>query len=249
MQRTPYQAGANMQQQTPYQTPVQGSAMGAVPMSGQKAGMNVQPQYGVNNAQPLNRNMYNNYQGGAGVQPSQGNAVQKPWSLYGNKQNNQSAQVQQNPVPSKDVPKGNGKELDLDATILMQDEIDLDATMLMEDNVKKISTPVLRSKETGEVVKITRDGFLVGRQKIQHGKVVKKAGERQPDLILPTKNVSHSHAVFTEKDGTWYVTDQESMNGTFVNDDRLEPKKEKALEKGDILRFASEEYEYLGVVE
>lgn len=140
------------------------------------------------------------------------------------------------------------KELDLDATMLMEEELDLDATTLIS-NTKPRSIPVLRSKETGEIIKITYSGFLVGRQKIRNGMVVNEKGKRQPDLILAITNISHSHAVFIKKDKEWYVVDQNSLNGTFVNEERLLPEQEKILQEGDILRFASEEYEYLMIKE
>lgn len=198
------------------------------------------------------------------------------WSLYGEVQkdlNNQQQEYgegnleksqEQQPqqeiplkriVPTKDIMMSlklpvQEKELDLDATVLLDGSMDLDATMLMDSEKGRETTiPVLRSRETGELIKITHNGFLVGRQKMRNGKVINLLGTRQPDLILAVNNISHSHAEFTEKDGEWYLLDHASLNGTYINEERLEPQKEKKLEEGDILRFASEEYEYLIITE
>lgn len=138
----------------------------------------------------------------------------------------------------------NEKEFDLDSTILL-DKFDLDATTLIDSNTRQVNIPVLRSKETGEIIKITYSGFLVGRQRVRDGKVIKEKGKKQPDLILAISNVSHSHAIFIEKNGEWYIIDQGSLNGTFINEKQVLPKQEQILQEGDILRFASEEYEYL----
>ncbi len=138
----------------------------------------------------------------------------------------------------------NEKEFDLDSTILL-DKFDLDATTLIDSNTRQVNIPVLRSKETGEIIKITYSGFLVGRQRVRDGKVIKEKGKKQPDLILAISNVSHSHAIFIEKNGEWYIIDQGSLNGTFINEKQALPKQEQILQEGDILRFASEEYEYL----
>ncbi len=140
-------------------------------------------------------------------------------------------------------------EIDLDATVLLE-EVDLDATML-SDSGKAVPAPVLRSKETGEVVKITYSGFLVGRQRVdpRTGRAYQKKGEKKPDLSIAVNNVSHTHAMFTKKDGQWYVTDQTSLNGTYVNEEKLVPGKDTALKEGDIVRFADEEYEYKVITE
>ena len=47
---------------------------------------------------------------------------------------------------------------------------------------------------------------------------------RSPDcpVFLDDVTVSRRHAVLAERDGRWYVEDQGSLNGTFVNRERVE---------------------------
>ena len=47
---------------------------------------------------------------------------------------------------------------------------------------------------------------------------------RSPDcqVFLDDVTVSRSHAVLVERDGHWFVEDQGSLNGTFVNRQRVE---------------------------
>ena len=121
---------------------------------------------------------------------------------------------------------------------------DLDSTVLL-DTGKIIIKPVLRSKVTGEVIKIEKPGFIIGRNKIANGKLVKMPDGQNPDVSINIKSISHTHAVFLWHDNRWYIKDTDSLNGTFVNGDKLACNQEIALNEGDTVCFASEEYEFI----
>ena len=121
---------------------------------------------------------------------------------------------------------------------------DLDSTVLL-DTGKIIIKPVLRSKVTGEVIKIEKPGFIIGRNKIANGKLVKMPDGQNPDVSINIKSISHTHAVFLWHDNRWYIKDTDSLNGTFVNGDKLARNQEIALNEGDTVCFASEEYEFI----
>jgi hypothetical protein len=53
------------------------------------------------------------------------------------------------------------------------------------------------------------------------------------DIFLDDVTVSRNHAVLVERDGEFYVEDQGSLNGTFVNRHRIESAQ---LENGDELQ-------------
>ncbi len=53
-------------------------------------------------------------------------------------------------------------------------------------------------------------------------------------LIIDDPNLSRRHAVLWNQDGTWWVRDEGSLNGTFVNGD---PIRESALEDGAVVNF------------
>jgi FHA domain/zinc-ribbon domain len=59
---------------------------------------------------------------------------------------------------------------------------------------------------------------------------------RSPDceIFLDDVTVSRNHAVFIERDGAFYVEDQGSLNGTFVNRHRIDSVQ---LENGDELQI------------
>ena len=56
------------------------------------------------------------------------------------------------------------------------------------------------------------------------------------DLVLDDEKASRMHCVVRNEDGTWYIKDLQSKNGTFVNGLRVES---KALSHGDRIRIGS----------
>jgi len=54
------------------------------------------------------------------------------------------------------------------------------------------------------------------------------------DIFLDDVTVSRNHAVLVEEDGRYFVEDQSSLNGTFVNRRRID---RAALEEGDELQI------------
>ena len=59
------------------------------------------------------------------------------------------------------------------------------------------------------------------------------------DLVLGSKQVSRNHAQLSVLNGQLYVTDLESSNGTFINDERIAANESKHLAAEDTLGFAS----------
>lgn len=135
---------------------------------------------------------------------------------------------------------------DMEATIVVPDKnMDFDSTVALDSGQKFIENPALRNKKTGEVIKITKSEFLVGRRRIASGGTIKVQNERIPDASIDVKSISHEHALFTYYENKWHLKDEDSLNGTFINEKRLDKGENKELNQGDIIRFASEEYEYL----
>ncbi len=56
------------------------------------------------------------------------------------------------------------------------------------------------------------------------------------DLILKDNNVSRVHAWFRLQNGSWVIQDNDSTNGTFVNNDRI---KECSLRGGDTIQIGT----------
>lgn len=60
----------------------------------------------------------------------------------------------------------------------------------------------------------------------------------QVDIILPSEAVSRVHAEFVEEEGTLYVQDLGSTNGTYLNAKRLSGYQKTEVHEGDELRIA-----------
>ena len=62
------------------------------------------------------------------------------------------------------------------------------------------------------------------------------------DLVIPDPRVSRDHAIIASENGQFYVLDQGSKHGTFVNGERVE---RKILERNDRLEFGVREVAYV----
>ncbi len=59
------------------------------------------------------------------------------------------------------------------------------------------------------------------------------------------ETISQFHAKIDYIDDTYYIEDLNSTNGTYVNDEILNYKERKALQSGDVIRFADVKYRFL----
>ena len=62
--------------------------------------------------------------------------------------------------------------------------------------------------------------------------------------ISGNTNIGRKHAKFLVKNGTTYVVDLNSTNGTFVNGTKLQPNVEVALKDGDKITLADEDFKF-----
>lgn len=81
-----------------------------------------------------------------------------------------------------------------------------------------------------EDIVIDKDEFIIGRLS---GHV---------DYVLNNKAVGKLHAELIRRDGTCFVRDLNSMNGTFINNQRIESNKEYELKENDRLLLANSEF-------
>ncbi len=97
--------------------------------------------------------------------------------------------------------------------------VDVEDTLLPADFV-----PLrLRLQPGGLCVELTKPNTLLGRHS-------------EADIRLALPDISRRHCCFHFADGIWQVTDLNSLNGTFINEERLQ---ECPLAHGDRIRIAS----------
>lgn len=99
-----------------------------------------------------------------------------------------------------------------------------------EDNVRVD----LASIDVGNGVLVVRSGPAEGERFILKGERVVVGRNVDCDIVLDDVTVSRRHATLCNRDGTYSVHDEGSLNGTYVNQARVE---ERMLAHGDELQI------------
>lgn len=64
-------------------------------------------------------------------------------------------------------------------------------------------------------------------------------------MRIERETISQFHAKIDYIDGTYYIEDMNSTNGTYINEEVVNYKEKKPLKSGDIIRFADVKYRFL----
>jgi len=96
--------------------------------------------------------------------------------------------------------------------------------------------------DEGAGVLVVRRGAGEGTSYLLSGDLVTAGREPDSDLFLDDVTVSRRHAEFRRMADGWLLTDIGSLNGTYVNRQRVE---ERALEPGDELQIGKYRFVYL----
>jgi len=78
-----------------------------------------------------------------------------------------------------------------------------------------------------------------GRRFPLHGLMVSLGRNPDNNIVLHDTQVSRYHAIIQSQASSWVITDQNSTNGTFLNEQRLAPHQACALKPGDVLRLGN----------
>ena len=93
---------------------------------------------------------------------------------------------------------------------------------------------VVTGGHEGKLISVNHDKFLIGRSDECH--------------IRPkSESISRRHCAFIRKDGRILLIDLKSRNGTYVNDQKLDPSKAKVLKDGDHIKVGK--LEFIAVIE
>ena len=89
----------------------------------------------------------------------------------------------------------------------------------------------LTRQVTGEKIELGKPSFVLG-----------KNPEKSDYAVADNTNISRVHAVITMRNGRYYVMDQNSTNGTFINGRIIKAGRETEILPGDCLMLANEEF-------
>jgi diguanylate cyclase (GGDEF)-like protein len=84
----------------------------------------------------------------------------------------------------------------------------------------------------------------LGRRHVLDQELVTIGRDRENDIVLDSDSVSRRHARVEHRDGRIYLTDLDSTNGTYVNDDN-EPVRDCQLRRGDQVKIGDTIFKYL----
>jgi two-component system cell cycle response regulator len=84
----------------------------------------------------------------------------------------------------------------------------------------------------------------LGRRHVLDREVVTVGRDRENDIVLDSDSVSRRHARVEHRDGHIFLTDLDSTNGTYVNDDS-EPLTDYQLRRGDQVKIGDTIFKYL----
>lgn len=63
------------------------------------------------------------------------------------------------------------------------------------------------------------------------------------DVVIPfNKMISRKHCKITRQNGVYYITDEGSLNGTYINRTRIVPNQQFQIKRGDIIRLADSDF-------
>ena len=81
---------------------------------------------------------------------------------------------------------------------------------------------------------IDRDNVVIGKK------------QEWVDLVIPfNRMISRKHCRITNQTGIYYINDEGSANGTFVNGVRLNPGQKVQINRGDIIRMADSDFQII----
>lgn len=102
-------------------------------------------------------------------------------------------------------------------TVLLTPEFRIDASL------KRIST--------GEILTLDRKVTVVGKSR------------KNADIVIDgNKTVSRKHCIISVEDGNYYLEDNSSMNGTYLEDVKIRPDEKVILQNGNRVRLSDEEF-------
>ncbi len=107
-----------------------------------------------------------------------------------------------------------------------------DETTLLKNKIStEYSGLILYRKDTDENYFLSKDSTIIGRNK------------DVSDIVLDDETVGREHAVIKKEINKYCIIDFGSLNGTFINGERIKSKKKNFIKNGDVLSIANIEFE------
>lgn len=114
------------------------------------------------------------------------------------------------------------------------------------ENVTSSGTQVLFNEDNGHTAYIIKKGTssLVDRVYIDNIEFIISRNKNNSSFAIEENSISKRHATIKLIESEYFIVDNSSSNGTFLNDIKLQPNKEYNLKNGDSLAFAKQQFEF-----
>lgn len=114
--------------------------------------------------------------------------------------------------------------------------IDYGTTVLSFEQLNRIAYPSLFRTKDGKKITVNKCTFVIGKS------------EANCDYVISDNNaISRKHATISIANGKYYVVDNSSTNGTYIDDIRIDADKSYEILPGQKIRFADDEFTLLDV--
>ncbi len=89
----------------------------------------------------------------------------------------------------------------------------------------------------------SKSTYKLGTKPVMFGRVEGTATDHLEYIVIPESTIGRRHALISYKDYSYWISDQGSINGTFVNDEMITG--EVRLKHGDRIRLYKSEFEFI----
>ena len=93
------------------------------------------------------------------------------------------------------------------------------------------------------VVIYTKEPTLLGKRFVLDSSPIRVGRGGENAIVLEGDSVSRKHVHFEDRGNTWWAVDDNSTNGTYVNDDQIV--REQPLSNGDRIKVGPTIFKYL----
>ena len=138
------------------------------------------------------------------------------------------------------------KESVIAKNITKDETQDLNKTFIQgvteDDNAEK-STPRSSRKLMGWIVSFSNDPMGID-YKIYEGRNFLGTSNKSDITISGDQSISGTHALILCKKGKFWLRDEMSSNGTFINETELDPNESPELKDGDNIKIGATEFKF-----
>lgn len=153
--------------------------------------------------------------------------AEQTFAFTDSKYNNEESSVE---IGSADLTNGKSRSV---GTPPITKQVNNNQTPSAFKNSGNIKLVAMNAPSHFELV-IDRDNVVIGKK------------QEWVDLVIPfNRMISRKHCRITNQTGIYYINDEGSANGTFVNGVRLNPGQKVQINRGDIIRMADSDFQII----